>query len=217
MSKSEKNKNYLEKLKENGKYEEYKRKKVLDLKKRRAKRKEEESKLSNSQQEIVIKTRRKMVRDRVRKHRENKKKIFKQADTGYRCANTLGKATKKIERNLPHTASKRTAALAKVLNNLDCDERNQIFNTFTKNLPKKQCTTRDDLIFDIRAFYERDDVSRVSPKMKDVKKYKCVDSVNKIFLPTRHMVLTIRETYALFVEDRTNSGKGNINLNYPFV
>ena len=63
------------------------------------------------------------------------------------------------------------------------------------------------LIKEIREFYERDDISRTSPKIRDVKEYVSVDTGENILLPTRHMILTMKEAFALFDEERKNAGK----------
>lgn len=215
LSKAQKNKNYLEKLKKNGKYEEYKQTKAVNRKKLRESKKEEESKLSLNVQKELLESRRIATRDRVRKHRKEKKeRELEERSKGnieepsYRCPNTLAKAAKKVERVLPLGTTKRSAVLTKVINDLDETEKENIIETITKSNKNSRCSIGKEIGADIREFFERDDISRVSPKIKDVKVYKNAETGIDVLLPTRHMVLTIREAYALFVEDREQSGKG---------
>lgn len=215
----------MENLKKSGKYEEYKLKKATSRKKLRESKKEEEMKLSPAQLKQFTDARRAVVRERVRKHRQKLKAHTMDQNTdpntkkfGYRSTNTLGKAAKKIERNLPAESLRRTAVLSKVIDNLDEADKLQIVNNITKGKHFIRQRLSNDFSIDIRAFYERDDISRVSPKMRDVKEYKCAQTGQTVLLPTRHMVLTIREVYAIFVEEKETSGKGmNFYLKFAMV
>lgn len=213
----------MEKLKKDGKYDDYKRKKAADRKKQREAKKEAEKILPLQELKQVIDARRQAVRDRVRKHRKSvKNRSLQQTNTeelGYRTANTLGKAVKKIERVLPSTSSKRTEVLVKLIDNLDLADQTVIVNKVMKRptTGSKQDSSRNKMLYtEIHKFYERDDISRVSPKMSDVRTYKCTETGNDVLKPTRHMVLTVREAHALFVEERKNVGKGIINLSNRF-
>lgn len=93
----------MEKLKRTGKYEEYKQKKAVNRKKLRESKKEEDSKLSPTQLVQITESRRAAIRNRVQKHRQNLKerKLAENVDPNstdpaYRCANTLGKAAKRL-------------------------------------------------------------------------------------------------------------------------
>lgn len=65
-----------------------------------------------------------------------------------------------------------------------------------------------DLIEDIHEFCQRDDVSRASPNDKDVKTYKLPHTNEEVLLPKRHMILTIKESYAIFIEERKDTDNG---------
>lgn len=137
-------------------------------------------------------------------------------ESTYRIANTLGTAVKNVERVLPATSLRRTVILAKVIENLGAADKMDILNKITKGRMIQNPSSSNVVIADIHEFYERDDISRVSPKMNDVKSYECAVTGNDVLQPMRHMVLTIKKAYALFVEDRENAGKGIFNLNSFF-
>lgn len=44
--------------------------------------------------------------------------------------------------------------------------------------------------------------------MDDVKAYKLPHSDEEVLLPKRHMNLTIKEAFAMFIEERKETGKG---------
>lgn len=69
-------------------------------------------------------------------------------------------------------------------------------------------TIPNDVDDEIRKFYECDDISRGSPKAKDVKTYTCPSTGQKVVLALRHMHLGVKEAYALFVEERKCAEKG---------
>lgn len=130
----------MEKLKRTGKYEEYKQKKAVNRKKLRESKKKQDSKLSPTQLAQITESRRAVIRNRVRKHRQNLKerKLSENVDpnstdSAYRCANTLGKAVKRLERNLPSQKERRTAVIAKVIEGLDEGYRLKIVNSITKD------------------------------------------------------------------------------------
>lgn len=208
----------MEKLKRTGKYEEYKQKKAVNRKKLRESKKEEDSKLSPTQLVQITESRRAAIRNRVQKHRQNLKerKLAENVDPNstdpaYRCANTLGKAAKRLERNLPSQKDRRTAVIAKVIEGLDEGERLKIVNSITKDKEMNKNHKYNELAVDIRGFFERDDISRMSPKSRDVKEYINPETGEKSFEPMKHMILTMREAFAVFVAEREQSGKGNAN------
>lgn len=108
----------MEKLKRTGKYEEYKQKKAANRKRLHSEKKVEERDIPPGQLAQIAEARRIAVRNRVRKHREKlKQRVIDENldpnldESGYRCANTLGKAAKKVERTLPAEAGRRATVL----------------------------------------------------------------------------------------------------------
>lgn len=220
LSKAQKNKKYIEKLKTNNKYEEYKKKKAEAIKKRREKQKKEEGKLEPAKREKLVEKRRKAVRKHVENYRKRKKNAAAAAKAdemrisateviakGYRTKQTLGKAVKKVTKALPATPKRKKAVLTRIVHNLDENDRNELIYVIS-SVHKRTSMTDPSMIEDIHDFYERDDISRMSPKMRDVKKH--VDAVTgeQVISPTRHMNITIKEAYAVFAEERKNDEKG---------
>lgn len=220
LSGAEKYKNYVANLKKNGKYEDYKKRKAMELKIRRKEKLKKEKDLPKKNQEDIIKARRLAGRDRVRKHREQKKinekthsnvsptqKLSITLKTvltrGYRSSATLGKAVSKVQRALPTSPKKKQAVLAKLISTMPTDSQGELISSTSLNR-KKVSFSDSELIESIQDFYYRDDISRTSPNVKDVKTYKTAtgESVNKSI---RHMLYTIKEAYALFMEHQTNA------------
>ena len=172
----------------------------------------------------VIKNRREAVRERVKQYRE-RLKIKKQqqhemenpktprtvVQESYACSQTLGKAVKKVTIAFPSSPRKKKAVLLHMVSKFDDDEKNEIVQVLTSP-PVVKSRTSDEYIHEvnraIQSFLERDDISRVSAKARDVKTYSCPETGNELLLPTRHMVLSMKEAYAIFVDERKNAKKG---------
>lgn len=185
------------------------------MKKLRANRKEEEKLMPISELGKAISMRRAAGRERSKKYRQKLKQSAKdtQIETNpscslseivqksYRCSQTLGKAVKKVSRAFPASPRKKTAVLTHIVANLDEVEKQNLVSVVTKAKPNNQPVT-SQLPKEIGNFFERDDISQVSPIARHVKKYKCAETGEKILIPTRHMTLFIREAFALFTEER---------------
>jgi hypothetical protein len=194
------------------------------MKKLRAKKKEEEKKLTGKQLQRAIAERRKAVRKRVQKHRARAKtrndtptddqsvssrstRLSEISSQSYSCRQTLGKAVKKVVKQLLASPRKQKAILAHIVANLNEADKLDIANVIA-NPSRKKKSLQDQLSDDCRKFFVRDDISRVSPKTRDVKKYKCPETGQEMLMPTRHMTLSLKEAYALFVEERKNQELG---------
>lgn len=214
MSKAQQNENYIAKLKATGKYGDYKDNRAAKTRLYRQKKKDEEKKMSLKEKANAVQKRREATLQRVRKQnqtevKENSSSLSQVSPQGYNCVQTLSKAVKKSERAFPKSPTKKKAVLARIFSNMS--EADKIdFNTAILPTKPKTKTFPNVLMLakDVRDFYERDDISRVSPKMRDVKEYRCAETGEKILLPTRHMILTCKEAYALFKEEQNKSGKG---------
>lgn len=66
-----------------------------------------------------------------------------------------------------------------------------------------------DLVMKVRSFYERDDISRVSPNAKDVR-YFTDQSGKKELQQIRHLVYRLSEVYALFIMEYGEGENGRI-------
>lgn len=127
----------------------------------------------------------------------------------YSCSQTLDKAVKKVKNALPFSSKRKKAVLLHMFDKMDDAEKNELMNVMKPPLKKKQQAIKD-IEKDIQMFLERDDISRVSPKSRDVKTYTCPDTGDDIVKPTRHMVLSMKEAFALFVDERKTAEKGTL-------
>lgn len=199
------------------------------MKNLRAKKKKEEENKTAEDLEKILEKRRAEVRDRVRKHRQQQKggksaqndnesqheiasvsgnsSLTEIVSESYSNIQTLGKAVKKVSRALPASPRKKKAILTHIVAHMDEAEKEQLVCVVTKSTFTKKSAAAEQNS-KIRKFYERDDISRVSPNTKDVKKYTCPETEQELFLPTRHMVLSLKEAYALFVEENKNVENG---------
>lgn len=233
LSKAQQNKNYLEKLKATSKYEDHKKKKAEQARAYRLKKKEAEYEMPLTERVVSNQQRRQETLKSVRKCRANKRgqkenthdesesnassqlnsSLDDITSTAYTTVQSLGKAKSKVMRALPISPTKRKAVLAHILSEMADGDKIDVANAVVTPPPltKKHTETKRDLTTlkrEIKEFYERDDVSRVSPKIRDVKEYVCPDTGNKILLPTRHMLYTGREAFALFDEQQREIGHG---------
>lgn len=226
LSRAERDVRRIEKLKTSNQYDEYKQKKAESMKRNRAEKRRIELKLSQEKQKNAIEQRRVAIRERVRKCRA-KARAKNQQNTNenetsqneilseivaesYSCTQTLGKAVKKVARAFPASPRKKRAILAHIVSNLNDEDKEKVVNVVSKPSFKRKVLS-SQLISDIRKYYERDDISRTSPNSRDVKKYKCPDTDEELYLPTKHMVLSTKEAYALFVESRKRKELGMNN------
>lgn len=116
---------------------------------------------------------------------------------------------KKASHAFPASPTRKKAVLAKIVSDLDVDDRNELLEVIS-TVPKRQ-SMNSEMIQAIHDFYERDDVSRASPKMRDVKKSISAETGLEVLLPMGHMILTVKEAYALFAEERKTNEKGYYN------
>lgn len=119
---------------------------------------------------------------------------------------TLGRAVNKVKHALPSSPRKKNAILTHIVAKLDESEKENLVQVVSKSTFKRK-SIQVNLIRVIHKFYERDDISRVSPRTNDVKSYKCPQTGEELYLPTRHLVLSVKEAYALFIQERNNEGK----------
>lgn len=188
----------------------------------RAKDKEEEmALLSPAEHKQSIDKKRQNAAERSKRYRDNKKKraqndAMAERNTfvakSYSSRATLGKAKKKAERALPESPTRKKAVLVSLFNDMDESERNELVNVISSKpstITSNESTKFDNVAKNVRQFYERDDISRVSPKTKDV--YEQIDSLTglAVLVPKRHMILTVREAHALYVEEKNAANEGS--------
>lgn len=176
-----------------------------------------------SQQKKLIEKRRAATRERVKQHRKklrfnslqktteanagaNNESSVGETNTPYKCTQSLGKAVKKAMKALPASGQRKNMVLRKIVMNMNDNDRKEFVNIISPSTQKKK--NNSELVEEIKTFYERDDISRVSPKARDVKQYHNIETGQKIHLATRHMLLSLKKAYAIFDNERKIAGKG---------
>lgn len=228
LSKSQINKNYLAKKKTASNYEEYRKKRADAMRKYRLEKNNAENRLPSDEQEQIKTERRNAVRERVQKHRTKEKEKAKDDDEesqkssaqscslsdmlsqSYSSNKTIGKAVAKVARAFPTSPRKKRAVLAKIISNMDDTEKNELVNVISPAEAKKRPYKDNFNVINgaIVQFLERDDISRASPKTRDVKSIKSPKTGIEVLMPTRHMILSLKEAFAIFIEERTKIKDG---------
>lgn len=165
-----------------------------------------------SKRQTIMAERRRKTLERVRKCREKKKKknvvdSIVDCINAYKSSCSLGKAVARAKRSLPTSSTHRKAVLCKLVGEYDRDEVKQIiFNDSLRNVKKNNNNSyKAEAIKSVTEFFLRDDITRVSPNVKDV--MQCLNPLTKELEshPTRHLLLTIREAYAKYIEEMDSS------------
>lgn len=194
------------------------------MKEYRTKKKEKEEEMaltSPTNHKQYIDSERQKAAERSKRYRQ-RKKITIQNDAfagenvsvagSYSNRATLGKAKKKVERALPGSPTRKKAVLISIFKEMDGGERNDLVNVISgkpRTITSNELTKFDGMAKDVGQFYERDDISRVLPKIKDVQEQMNEQTGASSTVAKRHMVVTIKEAYALFIEDKNAKNKGN--------
>lgn len=120
----------------------------------------------------------------------------------YKTKSALGKAVAKAERALPSSPSKRKAVVAKLLRTFDATTQQDILGSGMSE--KKKTGNKglsSSLLKDIQLFYERDEISRVSPNVKDARKFVNDITGEKEVKQIRHLMYKLSEVYNMFVDE----------------
>ena len=197
---AERNRKYREKIKANAEaYEAYKER---DRERKKASRK----RVISSPRKSAIE--RKKVRDRVRLHRLRKKlgnkavspQNVESNECVYKTPQSLGKAVKKVSRQLPSSPRKRKVVISKIAESSGIS---------VKQSPQDldgNSRMPDSTVKKVQEFYCRDTISRQSPGRKD-----CVilrDNGKKSKLQKRYLMWSLKETYHIFQEEYPNTKIG---------
>lgn len=200
LTAAEKMKKRREKLKSEGKYEEYKLKHRLEMKKHREKKKCELAQLSAAKRNAAKLEERRKTKLRVAKHRKMKEKrqTSQNSDSPvvYKTAGSLAKAVSRVKRSLPKSPRKKKCVIRKLYSSVN--GATELETSFERS--KSSSLALDPITVDkVKSFYERDDISRQAPGIKDVVTVK-EDGV-KEKVQVRHLFSSIRETHALFCSE----------------
>lgn len=193
LTAAERQKRRREKLKNEGKYENYKKKNRAEAKKSRDKKRNDLAKLPKSVQNKVKREIRENVRKRVEKCRAKCQGPSSNVTTPFKNNKTLGKAVSRAKRSLPMSPRKKKAVIKKLF-------ESEIGQTDTPSSPHITDNSKRipiETVTLVKQFYIQDDVSRQAPGRKDVTTIRNDDG-SKDKLQTRHLQHSIKELYALF-------------------
>lgn len=230
LSSAERKKRYTEKLKETGKFEEYKQKNAVDAKKRRDRIKVGVDALPKRIREKTKRLEREYNRKRVAKCRQQKKeangvlvettnhlplvKHKTQPDRpyGYKTSSARQKAATKIRRSLPSTSEKTIEALGQLLKSFDPNDVKRMIDGKAEEPKRTKGVTQPEIDL-VRAFYERDDISRMSPNVKDCRKF--TDPVTGVqeHKQLRFLMYKLTDVFAMFGK-HVESGKSYYRKNF---
>ncbi len=221
-------------MKKQGKFDDYKKKKAEQEKALRARIKESLKSMSEVKREKWILENRIKTRISVQKCRERKKFNGVQETTedrsifarnqpvvvrsteikhSYKTESACAKATTKTKKTLPPSPSRTKVVVHKILKCLNVGDRNEIIGSLcefdhhktNRGIPKQKGLS-PALIQEIREFYERDDISRMSPNIKDCRKFVNSDTGKKELKQIRHLMHSLDKVYDSFA----NEYKGTI-------
>lgn len=220
MSAAERKKKYLEALKANGKMDEFRKKHAAQEKQRSNRAKERLKLLPRKIQALTTRLKLERARKATARHRERKRQriIMSESDTkasvannnnqSYKTDSARYKAAAKIKRALPSASQKKREAFKTVLESFNSADRQFIIGSEevrAKQTRKSKVTPA--IVEEIQAFYERDDISRMSANVKDVRSF--VDPVtgSEEMKQTRFLMYKLPEVYDMFVKNMQNGKK----------
>ncbi len=130
-------------------------------------------------------------RKRVERHRKNKKEMKKEAlkkerQESYRTKSAARKATTKTRKSLPLSSSKRNHILHRIVHSLDSTDQ-EIFNKKPVEKRNNGKGLNSELIVAVHKFYEDDEISHMSPNVKDCRFSKNPSTGEKEIVQIRHL------------------------------
>ncbi|XP_063230878.1 uncharacterized protein LOC134535630 [Bacillus rossius redtenbacheri] len=200
LTAAEKMRKKRQKLKDEGKYEEYKLKHRETTKKYRERKKLKEQALGKREKKIMELERKKQGRERVAKYRKKLKETSNQntpetsntASPPFKNSSSLGKATARVKRALPKSPRKKTVVIKK------------LFESYVQPLPTSTApstakSSNPDTRNAVIHFYENDEISRQAPGRKDVVTIR--ENKNKTKMQIRHLMFSLAEAHAMFCHE----------------
>lgn len=156
----------------------------------------------------LLELKRKQERERKRKYRAKKdvQKLDKKEKSAYKTPQTMGKDLKKIKNVLPEHKEKKIEIMRRVLKTIDKNltisfnigqNNPEFFESVTTNNKYNQLNT--ETIRKVEIFFCREDISRVSPNVKD--KIKIKSENGTAHAQKRHMMYTVSEAFSIFKEE----------------
>lgn len=212
----------MEKLKANGEYEEFKRKKAASEKERRQRQKAGMELLPKAEREKLKRLNRTYMRKKNAEHRQRKKaapapapgdtttnvtSTSSESETraGYNTKSALDKAVAKVKRALPSTTTKKKEVVSKLLLTFGEDDRSDIIaNHVTTTKARPTRALKSAVVESVISFYERDDISRMSPNMRDCRKFVDPKTGLKEEKQIRHLMYKLSDVYSMFLRHVQN-------------
>lgn len=203
----------MEKLKASGEFDAFKQTKADDAKRRRDRIKKGLKELPKAEQEKTKRLNRSYSRKKQAEYRQRKKGLLAKSEnvppnalpgkteTGYKTASARSKAFSKLKRALPSTSAKKKELVSKLLRSFDPDERMEIVHG-KPDETKASKGTSPSVIEMVQAFYERDEVSRMSPNVKDCRKFINDATGCKEVKQIRHLQHKLEDVYNMFVKHK---------------
>lgn len=212
----------MEKLKANGGYEDFKKKKADHEKQRRARLKNGLLSLPKAEREKTLRLQRAYSRKKMEAYRQRKNRkenavsettqvsSRRQSTTilkeSYNTTSALSKAVAKVKRALPSTSTKKKQVLAKLLHSFDESDvkeivTNEVTAEATSSVEKKssRAVSSEDVAL-VEMFYEKDDISRMSSNMRDCRKFIDPMTGSKEMKQVRYLMHRLEDVYKLFVK-----------------
>ena len=220
MGKSNAERSKLKRLKQKNDSEKYAE--VLETDRRRKKVLQE--KLKNTLTPVEAENLQQKRRDDQRKYRAKKKAAKEPSSTGnqenspsgFTSTRSLNKAVSRAKQHLPKDSSRECSVLGELVKNLSPRKRQTVFS----NVPEPKARRRliseksarsdaipEQVLDDVRAFYQRDDISRMCPGKKDYISIKTDQGRERH--QKRLLLMNISEAHSLFCQD---FGEGVIGL-----
>ncbi|CAB4004221.1 Hypothetical predicted protein [Paramuricea clavata] len=200
-SRKTKEKKRREKLKKEGRYEEYKAKHANTVKKYREKQTLRLESLTVEEKDQLVLERRE---DRIRKQKSRAKTRTVLSPLGsaqssgkaYCRTSSLNRAVNVVKKSLPARSRKHRNVLWKLADEFGKDE--DVATKANKHL----LSLAAEAIEAVKNFYTSDKISRMAPGKRDVVTIKDQDGKKK--LQNRHLYMSIKETYRVFKDENRN-------------
>lgn len=226
LTAAERKKKYIEKMKATGQYDDFKKKKAADERDRQKRNKIGLEQLPKAVREKTKRLSRERNRNKAATYRLLKKNqqvdvaerttsietVTSQSIEPYKTQSAASKAFTKIKRSLPSTTAKQKVMAKKFLRLFNVNDRNEIVSDVISPVTVRGSRALNpDVVKEIRTFYERDDVSRVSPNMRDARKFADPITGAKEIKPIRYLMYKLTDAHKLFLQHMLK-GKDCVDL-----
>lgn len=122
----------------------------------------------------------------------------------YNTKSAWVKAVGKVKRSLPSASEKKEFVVTKILRMFDkSDVLDMVHQAHPNKIPKKNGLA-PDIVAEVKLFYERDDISRMSPNMKDYRKFKDPVTGTKEMKQIRYLMYRLSDVHRLFLRHMQN-------------